>query len=46
MSIHKAKGLEFDAVFLYAAVESKLPGYNRQPEFSAPVSFGQVLWEI
>ena len=36
LSVHKSKGLEFDAVFFYGAVESKIPGMNRTPTLAPP----------
>jgi DNA helicase-2/ATP-dependent DNA helicase PcrA len=36
MTIHQAKGLEFDAVFVPALVEGRLPQSGRSPRFELP----------
>lgn len=43
MTIHKAKGLEFDCVFLYSCVDSKIPGVNRKPTLSLPKNYSNEL---
>jgi DNA helicase-2/ATP-dependent DNA helicase PcrA len=36
MTIHQAKGLEFDAVFVPGLVEGRLPQFGRSPRFELP----------
>src|SRR5437879_12867454 len=36
MTIHQSKGLEFDAVFVPALVEGRLPQSSRSPRFELP----------
>ena len=36
MTIHQAKGLEFDAVFVPSLVEGRLPQFGRSPRFELP----------
>ena len=36
MTIHQAKGLEFDAVFVPSLVEGRLPQSGRSPRFELP----------
>ncbi len=36
MTIHQAKGLEFDAVFVPGLVEGRLPQWGRSPRFELP----------
>ena len=43
MTIHKAKGLEFDCVFLYSCIDSKIPGVNRKPTLTLPKNYSNDL---
>lgn len=43
MTIHQAKGLEFDAVFVPALVEGRLPQAGRSPRFDLPASVLEPL---
>jgi DNA helicase-2/ATP-dependent DNA helicase PcrA len=43
MTIHQAKGLEFDAVFVPSLVEGRLPQPSRSPRFELPPSVLEPL---
>lgn len=43
MTIHKAKGLEFDVVFLMGAVDDKIPGKNKRTELPIPADLLKVF---
>src|SRR5262252_5795030 len=43
MTIHQSKGLEFDAVFVPALVEGRLPQSGRSPRFELPPSVLEPL---
>src|SRR5690242_8310037 len=43
MTIHQAKGLEFDAVFVPALVEGRLPQAGRSPRFELPAAVLEPL---
>jgi DNA helicase-2/ATP-dependent DNA helicase PcrA len=43
MTIHQAKGLEFDAVFVPALVEGRLPQSGRSPRFELPAAVLEPL---
>ncbi len=43
MTIHQAKGLEFDAVFVPGLVEGRLPQSGRSPRFELPASVLEPL---
>ena len=43
MTIHQAKGLEFDSVFVPGLVEGRLPQSGRSPRFELPAAFIEPL---